>query len=67
MKNFKVTIIEHVCETFDVEAETIEDAMEIAETKYNKCEFVLEPGEIISKLMYAEDEETEEITGTREF
>lgn len=55
MKKIKVTIEEHVSQTFEVEANDIEEAMEIAEEKYNNGEFVLEPGELTAKLMMADD------------
>lgn len=54
-KTFKITIEEHVIETFEVEAANIEEAMETAQNKYNNGEFVLEPGEVIAKLMMADD------------
>ena len=67
MKTFKITIEEHVVETFDIEAETIEEAMEIAEEQYDDGTLVLEPGNLVAKLMMAEDEETEEATEWVEF
>jgi len=58
---FKVTIEEMVSETFEVEATNIEEAMQIAEEKYNNGEFVLEPGNLTCKQMMAEgDNETTE-------
>lgn len=59
MKTFKVTIEEHISQTFEVEANNIEDAMEIAEEKYYNCEFVLDPGEVSARLMMADDGEGE--------
>lgn len=67
MKKFKVTITEEVCETFDVEAETIEEAIEIAQDKYYNGEFVLEPGLLTARLMKAESEDGAECTGWEEF
>lgn len=55
MKKFKITIEEHVSETFEVEANDIGEAMEIAEEKYYDGEFVLEPGEVSARLMMADD------------
>ena len=55
MKKIKVTIEEHISQTFEVEANDIEEAMEIAEEKYYNCEFVLDPGEVSSRLMMADD------------
>jgi len=57
MKIFKITIEEHISGTFEVEANDIEEAMEVAEEKYNNGEFVLEPGEVNTKLMMADDGE----------
>ena len=64
---FKITIEEHVVETFNVEAENIDQAMEIAEEKYKNGEFVLEPGEVQTKLMMAATEDYEEYTEWVEF
>jgi len=55
MKTFMITIEEHIDQTFEVEANNIEEAMRIAEHKYNNGEFVLEPGEVSAKLMMADD------------
>lgn len=66
-KTFKITIEEHVTETFEVEANDLEEAMEIAEEKYHNGEFVLEPGEVTAKLMMAEDEYGAETTEWVEF
>ena len=59
MKKIKVTIEEHISQTFEVDADNIEDAMKIAEEKYNDGEFVLEPGEVNARLMMADDGEGE--------
>ena len=67
MKIFKITIEETVSETFDIEAETMEEAMEIAERDYKNGYLVLEPGNLIAKQMMAEDEETDETTEWVEF
>ncbi|MDE6245218.1 MAG: hypothetical protein K2M50_06135 [Treponemataceae bacterium] len=56
-----ITIEEMISEDFEVEAECAEEAMNIAEEKYNKCEFVLEPGNLTFKqmaIMYPENEAT---------
>lgn len=55
MKTFMVTIEEHLSKTFEVKANDIEEAMEVAEEKYDEGEFVLEPGEVNAKLMMADD------------
>ena len=68
MKNFKITIEEHISGVFYVEAENIGEAMEIAEDKYKMGVFVVEPdGYPTAKLMMAEDEETDETTEWIEF
>lgn len=51
MKEFVITIRETLVDDFIVEAETAREAMEIAREKYYKCEFVLEPGNLIAKKM----------------
>lgn len=51
MKKFVVTIEETVSQGFEVEAETAENAMQIAKEKYRNGEFVLEPGELTCKQM----------------
>lgn len=48
---FLVTIEELISENFEVDAETVEDAIEIAKEKYNNGKFVLEPGNLVSKQM----------------
>ncbi|MBD5434484.1 MAG: hypothetical protein HDR35_09375 [Treponema sp.] len=56
---FIVTIEETVSENFTVEAESAEEAMNIAEEKYNKCEFVLEPGNLTFKQIAVISPESE--------
>ena len=67
MPKFKVTIEEHVSETFEVEANDIEEAMNIAEDKYNNGEFVLEPGNLTYKNMMAESDDGKDVTEWVEF
>ena len=67
MKIFKITIEETVSEAFDIEAETMEEAMEIAESDYNNGFLVLEPGNLIAKQMMAVDEESGQATEWVEF
>ena len=51
-----VTIEEHINQAFEVEADTLEEVMEIAEDKYRSGEFVLENPCVTKKLMMAEDD-----------
>lgn len=51
MKKYVVTIEELVSQNFEVFAESSEQAMEIAASKYKRGEFVLEPGELCAKQM----------------
>jgi hypothetical protein len=67
MKKFTITIEEMVSEDFEIEAETMEEAMDIAEEMYNNGDIVLEPGNLVSKQMMGEDTETGECTEWSEF
>ena len=51
-----VTIEEHISQPFEVEADTLEEAMQIAEDKYRRGEFVLENPCVTKKLMMAEND-----------
>ena len=51
-----VTIEERISQAFEVEADTLEDAMEIAKEKYRYVYFVVESnGYPTAKLMMADD------------
>ena len=53
-----VTIEEHISQAFEVEADTLEEAMQIAEQKYNDGEFVVDAFNApTAKLMMADDGE----------
>lgn len=67
MKTFKIHIEETICDTFIVEAEDMEEAMEIAEEKYADGEFVIMPQTPTCKQMMAECNEDGEITDWVEF
>ena len=61
-----VTIEEHISQAFEVEANTLEEAMQIAEQKYNDGEFVVDAFNApTAKLMMAEN--TYECTEWEEF
>ena len=52
----KVTIEEHIGQEFEIEADTIEEAMQIAEQKYYNGEFVVNSFNAPNaKLMMADD------------
>lgn len=62
MKKYVIVIEEIVSKEFVVEAKDAEEAMEIAEEKYENGEFVLDPGNLVSKQMAItepDDEATE--------
>lgn len=61
MKEYKVIIEETISGEFMVVAESEEDARKIAEKRYQDGEFVLSPGNLVSKKMavVSEKEETE--------
>lgn len=67
MKKIKVTIEEHIVQSFEIEADSIEEAMELAENKYKNGDIVLESGEVHTRLMNAEDPETYDVTEWKEF
>ena len=50
-----VTIEEHISQDFEVEADTLEEAMQIAEDKYRSGEFVVENANVTARLMMADD------------
>lgn len=60
MKKFKVTIEEHISETFEVEAVDIEEAMQIAEERYYSGEYVLgSEADVTARLMSAAGDDGE--------
>lgn len=52
---YYVTIEELVSKKFRINADSMEDAMNIAEQKYNTGEFILAPGILVAKQMCAEN------------
>ena len=67
MKKFKITIEEMFSDQFEIEAETMEEAMEIAEEQYKEGFLVLEPGNLVAKQMCGEDPDTGDCTEWTEF
>ena len=56
MKKYNVMIEETVWQTFEVEADTYEEAKEIVAQKYREAEFVLEPGNLDTTRMHIVDD-----------
>ena len=46
---YYISIEETVVGSFEVEAKSKEEALEIAKEKYDNCEFVNEPGDLVEK------------------
>ena len=53
---FTVTIEEHISQPFEVEADTIEEAMEIADDKYYSGDYILDNANVTARLMMAEND-----------
>lgn len=66
-KKFVIDIEEAVVSSFEVEAETLEEAMEIAEEKYWRGEFIVCPGDVAARQMRASSEDFWEQTEWTEF
>lgn len=64
---FLVNIEEVVCETFEVDAESMEAARRIVMRAYESGEVVLEPGELVEKRIAVFDEATNECSEYEEF
>lgn len=62
-----ITIEEMVSQGFTVDAANMEEAMELAEQKYNNGEFILSPGNLVAKQMSGQCLETNETTDWVEF
>ena len=63
---YTITIEETNAKDFEIEAESAEEAYEIAERKYKSGEFVLDPGECQLKQISITSP-SKEATGWREF
>ena len=66
-QTFYVTIEEHHVQTFEIQADSLEEAMEIAETRYNNGELNVCNNNPQAKLMCAENESGEDCTEWVEF
>lgn len=55
---FLVNIEETINQNFEVEAETMEDALEIAIQKYRSGEFILEDSQVLAAMAEVYDETT---------
>lgn len=55
-KKFTIRIEEHISQTFEVDAEDIGEAMQIAEDKYRNGEIVLDNANVSARLMMAEND-----------
>lgn len=62
-RKYIITIEETIVQDFEIEAESPEEAFEMAEKKYDAGEFVLEPGEVQMVQIAVSDPEDEESTG----
>jgi hypothetical protein len=58
---FKVNIEEHIVQEFEIEADSAEEARELAESEYKNGKLVLENSEVHTTLMSVEDSEWVEI------
>lgn len=67
MEKFYVTIEKHYTQVFEIKATDMEEAMEIAEERYENGEFNVRGNDPQAKLMMAEDESGEEATEWVEF
>lgn len=62
-----VTIEELISQEFKINANSLEEAMYIAEEKYTKGELVLAPGMLVNKQMQAKNADGTEETEWTEF
>lgn len=66
-KKFTVTIEEHISGGFSVCADSLYEALEIAEEKYFQGEFIVNSAPPSCRLITAHDNETDSATEWREF
>lgn len=63
---YYISIEETVVGNFEVEANSREEAFELAKEKYDNCEFVNEPGDLVEKKISARAD-GEAFSGWEEF
>lgn len=63
----QVTIEETLSQTFEVEANSAEEAMELARERYNSGEYVVETDNVTNRQMEGACEENGEVTSWVEF
>ena len=63
---YYISIKETVVGNFEVDANSKEEALEIAKEKYDNCEFVNEPGDLVEKSI-AVGIDGEDFSGWEEF
>lgn len=66
MKKYTVTFEEHMQKAFEIEAETMEDAEEIAKQKYYNREFIVGQN-MVYRCMETQEKETGFVTDWVEF
>ena len=66
-KLFQITIEETISEHFHVYAQNIDEAIQMAEDKYDKAEFMLSPGNITNRKIFAVDKDIDLEKGWIEF
>jgi hypothetical protein len=64
---FFITIEETISETFEVEENSVDEAVEVAKSKYNSGEFIVESGDVINRMIHSREENSEEGTEWIEF
>ncbi len=64
---YSIAIEEMISQEFEVDANDMETALELAEQRYNNGEYVLSPGTLVCKQISGNCKETGEATGWYEF
>jgi len=64
---YTITIEEQISDTFELEANSLEEATEKAIQNYNNAVFVLEPGNVTATYMQAVSEDKKEDSDWFEF